>query len=202
MKLIGMLDSPYVRRVAISLELYGVKFEHFPLSVFRHVEAFREINPVVKAPTLELDNGQRLMDSTLMISFFETLATAEHKLLPQGAEALAESLNILGLSLAASEKAVQHVYEHNLRPEEKQHQPWIDRVTQQLIAACQGWETALKNRKHGSEKIDQVGVTSAVVWSFIQSMIPQVFEGYDFPHIQSLTDKMENQPAFQKYPWH
>ena len=27
MKLVGMLDSPYVRRVAIALELYGVDFE-------------------------------------------------------------------------------------------------------------------------------------------------------------------------------
>ena len=31
MKLIGMLDSPYVRRVAVSLALYGVEFEHLPL---------------------------------------------------------------------------------------------------------------------------------------------------------------------------
>ncbi len=27
MKLIGMMDSPYVRRVAVSLALYGVEFE-------------------------------------------------------------------------------------------------------------------------------------------------------------------------------
>jgi hypothetical protein len=40
MKLIGMLDSPYVRRVAVSLALYGVEFEHLPLSVFSAVEPF------------------------------------------------------------------------------------------------------------------------------------------------------------------
>lgn len=34
MKLIGMMDSPYVRRVAVSLALYGVEFESLPLSVF------------------------------------------------------------------------------------------------------------------------------------------------------------------------
>lgn len=28
MKLIGMLDSPYVRRVAVSLAYYGVAFEN------------------------------------------------------------------------------------------------------------------------------------------------------------------------------
>ena len=39
MKLIGMLDSPYVRRVAISLQLLGLRFEHQSLSVFRGFDA-------------------------------------------------------------------------------------------------------------------------------------------------------------------
>ena len=57
MKLIGMLDSPYVRRVAISLKTLDIPFEHAAISVFRGFEAFQAINPVVKAPTLVLDDG-------------------------------------------------------------------------------------------------------------------------------------------------
>ena len=72
MKLIGMLDSPYVRRIAVSLALYGVEFEHLPLSVFSAVEPFAKFNPVVKAPTLILDNTVRLMDSTLILHYFES----------------------------------------------------------------------------------------------------------------------------------
>ncbi|SUE06186.1 Uncharacterised protein [Pantoea agglomerans] len=34
MILIGMLDSPYVRRVAIYMKVLGIQFEHRPLSVF------------------------------------------------------------------------------------------------------------------------------------------------------------------------
>ena len=52
MQLIGMLDSPYVRRVAIALRLLDLPFEHRPLSVFRQMPQFQAINPVVKAPTL------------------------------------------------------------------------------------------------------------------------------------------------------
>jgi len=37
MQLIGMLDSPFVRRVAISLRLLDLPFEHRFLSVFRHM---------------------------------------------------------------------------------------------------------------------------------------------------------------------
>ena len=74
MKLIGMLDSPYVRRVAISLQLLGLRFEHQSLSVFRGFAEFQGINPVVKAPTLICDDGEVLMDSTLIIEYAEALA--------------------------------------------------------------------------------------------------------------------------------
>ena len=50
MQLIGMLDSPYVRRVAVSMKLMGIDFEHQSVSVFRNFDRFREVNPVVKAP--------------------------------------------------------------------------------------------------------------------------------------------------------
>lgn len=73
-KLIGMMDSPYVRRVAVSLELYGVAFESQPLSVFSTFEEFSRINPAVKAPTLVLENGTRLMDSSLILNYFEAQA--------------------------------------------------------------------------------------------------------------------------------
>ena len=53
MKLVGMLDSPYVRRVAISLDLYGVDFEHQPLSVFSTYEQFASINPKRRPQLIE-----------------------------------------------------------------------------------------------------------------------------------------------------
>ena len=62
MQLSGMLDSPYVRRVAISLQLLGLRFEHQSVSVFRTFAQFRQINPVVKAPTLICDDAAVLME--------------------------------------------------------------------------------------------------------------------------------------------
>ena len=84
MRLIGMLDSPYVRRVAISLQLLGLRFEHQSLSVFRTFDQFREINPVVKAPTFICDDGAVLMDSTLILQYAEALAGSGRRLLPTG----------------------------------------------------------------------------------------------------------------------
>ena len=69
MELIGMLDSPYVRRTAISLRLLGIPFTHRSLSVFRHFDEFEQINPLVKAPTLVLDDGSLLTESNLIIDW-------------------------------------------------------------------------------------------------------------------------------------
>ena len=139
------------------------------------------------------------MDSTLILHYFETANPAGRRLLPAHPEALAHDLHLLGVILAASEKAVQHVYEHRLRPEEKQHQPWIARVTGQLLAACREWDARLADRAVAAHP-DQVMVTSTVVWSFIQLMIPAVVSAAAFPHIRALAEKGEALPAFQQYP--
>lgn len=47
MRLIGMLDSPYVRRVAISLEVLAIPFIHEAISVFNAFEQFKVIDPAV-----------------------------------------------------------------------------------------------------------------------------------------------------------
>ena len=120
MKLIGMLDSPYVRRVAISLQLLGLRFEHHSLSVFRTFPEFQRINPVVKAPTFVCDDGEVLMDSTLILEYAEVLARPR-TLMPSDRPELQHDLRLIGLALAACEKSVQIIYERGLRPPEKLH---------------------------------------------------------------------------------
>lgn len=200
MKLIGMLDSPYVRRVAISLAHYGMAFEHQSLSVFRHFDQFAQINGVVKAPTLVLADGCTLMDSSLILHYLESQAATSHKLLPTATTALAKDTQILGLALAASDKAVQFQYERSLRPEEKQHQPWLDRVTQQLLTACKTWNAELEQREINPLQPDQVAISSAVIWGFIQSIIPQVVPAEHYPRLQQVAQQMENTALFAQFP--
>src|SRR5208282_6037876 len=67
MQLIGMLDSPYVRRVAVALIAARVPFTHRPISLFRHIGEFSAVNPLLKAPTLVVDDGTVLMDSSVIL---------------------------------------------------------------------------------------------------------------------------------------
>lgn len=199
MQLIGMLDSPYVRRTAISLHLLGLPFEHKSVSVFRQFEEFSSINPVVKAPTLVLDDGTCLMDSSLIIDYAECVAGPGRSLLPAAPAERARSLRTLGLALAACEKTMQFVYESQLRPVEKQHQPWLDRVRGQLLTACALLEQACDEPPAGAD-IDQAGISTAVAWAFMQLMVPQVVIAADYPRLAAWSAWAEALPAFRRYP--
>jgi glutathione S-transferase len=197
-----MLDSPYVRRVAISLQLLGLPFEHRSLSVFRTFDEFRKVNPVVKAPSLVCDDGEVLMDSSLILDYAEALAAPRASLMPKDASARQHALRLIGLALAACEKSVQIIYERSLRPAEKQHSPWVERVTGQLRAACIALEDELRQRALPvtAGTIDQAGITTAVAWYFMQQSLPELVSAASHPNLQEFSMRAEELPAFRAAP--
>lgn len=198
MKLIGMLDSPYVRRVAISLKLMGVPFEHESVSVFRHYERFQSINPLVKAPTLVCDDGTVLMDSTLILDYVESLAASERRLAVKNTRALHE----LGVGLVAMEKTVQVYYETEMRPPTARHKPWLDRVTAQMRVACDAMEVLVQQAApwlHG-ERIMQPDVTLAVAWRFTRFIVPESIEPTKYPALVAFSARAEALPEFASTP--
>ena len=76
MILIGQFDSPFVRRVAIAMRLYGLSFEHKPWSVFGDAEKIAAYNPLMRVPTLVLDNGEVVIESHAILDALDQLAPA------------------------------------------------------------------------------------------------------------------------------
>jgi glutathione S-transferase len=202
MQLVGMPDSPYVRRVAISMKLMGIPFEHRPVSVFRHVDAFRAVNPVVKAPTLVCDDGVTLMDSTLILDYLEGLVPPERRLMPAGGAARREALRLIGLALAACDKCVALVYEHEQRPVERRHEPWFERCLGQASAAFSELEDAVGRAKPwlqgGAPTAADVAV--AVAWRFCQYYHAQLLPAWKFPGLAHYSAAAESLPAFESTP--
>ncbi|HET7793865.1 MAG TPA: glutathione S-transferase [Rhizobacter sp.] len=202
MKLIGMLDSPYVRRVAISLQMLGLpRFEHQSISVFRGFDAFHAINPVVKAPTLVCDDGQVMMESSLILTYAEALVRPR-TLWPNTLPELQRALRLTGLALTACEKSAQIVYERGLRPPEKLHEPWLTRVTNQLLAAYGELEReqAARPLVATREAIDQAGISAAVAWHFTQQTLPGVVPPGEHPNLVAFSAQAEALPEFQAAP--
>lgn len=201
MKLIGMLDSPYVRRVAVSMQFLDLPYEHQSLSVFRNFDQFQQINPVVKAPSLVCDDGTVLMDSQLILEYLEVMAHPR-TLIPATLAERKQALRVIGLALAACEKSVQILYER-LRPAEKMHEPWIARVTGQLFAAYGELEKeiSLQPLEVGSAAVTQASVTAAVAWYFTQRSVPGVVPPDDFPALVEHSVTCEALPEFAAVPY-
>ncbi|MGS0893309.1 glutathione S-transferase family protein [Burkholderia stagnalis] len=207
MKLIGMLDSPFVRRVAISAKLLDLPFEHESISVFRHFDQFRAANPVVKAPTLVTDDGATLIDSSLIVDYLDHRVEPGRRLLPDALDARLRALVPIGFALAAAEKTVQVVYEQSLRPADKQHAPWIERVLSQLEGAYGALEplVAAANGWFGGARPMQPDVTVAVAWRFTQFMVADCpvlarIDPVRYPALAAHSARAEALPAFVETP--
>lgn len=200
MQLIGMLDSPYVRRVAIALECLGVRFEHEAVSVFATFEKFKSINPVVKAPTLVCDDGEVLMDSSLILQFVEAMEAEGRSLWSRDALEKQHDFRAVGLALAACEKSVQTVYERNLRPASAQFEPWLTRIRGQLLAAYAGLEREVQARPAAFAHANHASIAAAVAWQFTQSELAAVVPAPEHPALVALSERMERTPEFLKYP--
>jgi len=203
MQLIGMMDSPYVRRVAIALHVLGLPFEHRGVSVFRHFHDFEKINPVVKAPTLVDEDGTLLIDSTLILDYLDHQVPPPQRLLPDEPHARRFALAVVGFALAACEKTVQQVYERQLRPADRQHEPWFERVRAQMHAAYGALEPLVAGSGGGwlcADRMTQADITAAVAWRFTQHTLPGELDAARYPALAALSARLEVLPAFIATP--
>ena len=202
MQIVGMLDSPYVRRVAISAAMMGLDFEHRSISILRQIEQFRLVSPLLKVPVLVCDDGEVLNDSGLIIDYLESLVVPAMRLMPQIPADRRAAMKLVGIALIACEKTVQHLYETQLRPLEKQYEPWLARVRQQLEAAWDLLEPAAAQAAPWlqGDIVTQADITLAVAWRFNQYAQPGLSDASRYPALAALSARAEALPAFIAWP--
>ena len=80
-------------------------------------------NPLGKIPALVLDDGRAIYDSRVICRYLDAASGAG---LYPGGEALWDVLTLEATADGMMEAAVLMVYESRLRPEDRQHGPWIE----------------------------------------------------------------------------
>ncbi|MEJ2129373.1 MAG: glutathione S-transferase N-terminal domain-containing protein [Woeseiaceae bacterium] len=198
MKLVGMLDSPYVRRLAITMRLLGIEFEHVSQSVVAGYDTFRTINPLAKAPTLVLDDGEMMVESTLIISYVETITG--RSLMPDNIDERRRALQVIGVALTGMDKVVAQIYELDMRPAEFQYEPWLQRVRDQAAEAFDWLEAAVAAIDGDGwlfgDQITQADISTAVAWRFLQAKYPGEVREHDRPAVVRFGQKAEGLPEF------
>jgi len=198
MLLVGMLDSPYVRRAAITGTLLEVPFEHRSVSVFRHMDAFRAINPLIKAPTLVTDDGIVISESLLIIQHFEDVAG--RSLRPIEGVARRRDLALTGIGIVAADKAVSVEYERK-RPEAQRYAPWQERIVSQLHVALDLLDKAAKEGEltAGPELLPS-DIAAAIAWGFCRFVIPEFVPEERWPALAEQARACEALDVFKAWP--
>jgi glutathione S-transferase len=199
MLLIGMFDSPFVRRVAVTLNLLEIPFEHRNWSVGKDFELIRRHNPLGRVPTLVLDDGESLIDSAAILDYLDDEVGPERALLPATGKARRAALRIMAVATGAAEKGVLQLYETVFRPEEKRHQAWVDRCAEQMNAALAELDRFAQGRNSRwlvGDRLTQADVTATCVFSFLGEALLAGGAAPGYPGLAMLSERCEAMPAF------
>ncbi len=103
MILIGRYRSPFTRRVAITLRLYGLSYEHRPITAWANLADIQAFNPVGRVPALVLDDAEVLYESAAILDYLDELVGPDRALTPASGPARREVLRLVDLALGVTE---------------------------------------------------------------------------------------------------
>ncbi len=196
--LVGMYDSPFVRRVAVTMQFYRLPYEHQPWSVFSNPDQVRRYNPLGRVPALMIDDDEVLVESASILDYLDELVGPERALLPRSGVERRHQLRLISTALGACEKAVAIVYETEKRAPGTQDPHWLARLHDQVEGAVAWLEPrvpALKGRPN------QAQLTSAVAIRFLHGYLPDFAAGLPVPNLDALSSACERLPEFQAAPF-
>jgi glutathione S-transferase len=200
MLLIGMFDSPFVRRVAVTMKLLQLPFEHANWSVGRDFDRIREYNPLGRVPTLVLANGETLFESAAILDYLDELVGPERALLPASGPDRRQALKLMAMATGAAEKGVLQVYEGVFRPEAKRHEPWLDRLRLQMSASLVALDGYLRERGVAQwllgERMTQADITAVCAFTFLNDTLRVASDAVSFQSLATLAARCEAMPAF------
>lgn len=200
MILIGQYDSPFVRRVAIAMRLYGLSFEHRPWSVFGDAEKIAQYNPLMRVPTLMMGNGDVVMESHAILDALDQLAPPGLAMMPAGGAERREAQKVCALATGMNDKAVSMVYEtvvHN-----RATPAWIERCLSQIAGCLSGLERS--RLAHPTEwwfgqNIGHADVTVGCALRFLGDAHPGLFDlAEGWPLLAAHAARCEALPVFQE----
>jgi glutathione S-transferase len=204
MFLIGQYDSPFVRRVAIAMRLYGIAYEHRPWSTFGDADKIAPYNPLIRVPTLVLDFGEALIESTAIIEYLDELArdadqVAGEAMLASRGPARRHQLRLCALATGLGDKAVSLLYERVLRKEPLKL--WVERCEAQIggvLAVLEQERAATKTPWLYGERIGHSDIAVACVLRFTSEAHPHLFDAARYPALAAHAARCEALPAFRE----
>ena len=198
MILIGQYDSPFVRRVGIALTLYGIAFEHRPWSTFGDADKIRPYNPLIRVPTLVLDNAQVLIESHSILDYIDSLVPLDQRLFPAAEPARHQAIKIAALATGLADKAVILFYEKRMHTQVSQI--WVERCRSQIEATLAVLETERRSSSSSywfGDRIGHADIAVASALRFVAEAHANVITLAQYPALDAYAQRLEALPVFQ-----
>jgi len=197
MILIGHYDSPFVRRVAIALRMYGMPYEHRAWSVFSQASEIAAYNPLKRVPTLVLDDGEVLIESAAILDWLDELAGPQKALIAQAGAERRQALKVCALASGLNDKAVSLVYERAVHGRETPL--WVERCRSQIGGVLEALEADRAARPGPwwfGERINHADIAVGCSLRFLGEAHPEVFDETLWPALTAHAAACEALPDF------
>jgi glutathione S-transferase len=195
--LVGQYDSPYVRRVAATLHHYEMPFKRNAISVFSDAGEMAAINPLVRIPSLILDDGEVLIDSAAILDHLDEKVGPARALTPRSGPERRLVLQLLALATGAIDKAGAVVYERHFHAPRAVNEEWAARCLDQLKGALAALERRLDGEWLALGRFTQADLTAAAMVFYLKLRVTEIDVARDFPALAALSDRCEETPVFK-----
>ena len=201
MILVGQYDSPFVRRVAVTLHHYGMPFERQVVSVFADADAVRAANPLGQVPALRLDDGETLFDSAAILDYLDERAGPERSLTPAAGPDRRAVLRLTAVAAGLAGKCVAYRGETVRRPPDKRDPDQAARLADQIAAAVIWLEASAAGLWLHGDAITQADITTAVTVTYLRQKLPDLLFAEDPAKLGAHADRCERLAAFAAAPF-
>jgi glutathione S-transferase len=199
--LIGMFDSPYVRRVAVSMSLLGLPFEHRNWSIGKDFDQIRKYSPLGRVPALVLDDAEVLSESSMILDYLDEQAGPGRALLPSTGKARRDALRIMAMAMGAADKGRDQIYERVFRPKEKRHDEWVERLKVQMHGALGEIEQYCGKRAPGQwlvgDAMSQADISATCAFTFLNDALPEASIAARYAGLAKVVARCEALPPFK-----
>lgn len=197
-QLVGMLDSPFVRRVAIALELYGFDYENLPLRTVGDAEAFAHYSPLKRAPSLVMPDGSTLVDSHMILAELDERAAPEACLMPSEPRARFACRQVIGVAAGLCDKAVSAFYERNFHEPAQRSQRLLERNRGQLTDSLAWLEARAPEEWLTGSKLCHADIMVGAGLRFVGDALPDWLDFQHAPRVAAWCARLEDLPVFRK----
>jgi glutathione S-transferase len=198
MILIGQYLSPFVRRVAVALQTYGIAYRHEPWSTIPDRDRIVPLNPLGRVPVLVLDSGETLFESGAILDYLDELAGPEKALIAASGPDRWAALRICALATGACEKLVSLIYER--RNHEIVSEDYIARCEGQVeraIAALDADRAGRSTQFWFGDRITHADIAVTCAVTFLGKAQPELAARHAWPALAEHAGRCEELPAFR-----